>query len=180
MENENLDRIKRISGKFRCLFTVLIISIPILTLLFWLFFNDLSKEFINNNFLFVFTRPLPLSTLFLAFIVSLIPASVAIYGIFTLRKLFTLYEQGVVFAATNVVCIRKLGYSLIAWVIANLVYLPLISVVLTRNNLPGERSISAGISISDLATLIIGAIVLIISWVMSEASKLEDEQTHTV
>ena len=32
MENENLDRIKRISGKFRWLFTVLIICIPSLTL----------------------------------------------------------------------------------------------------------------------------------------------------
>ena len=179
MENENLDRIKRISGKFRWLFTVLIICIPILTLLFWLFFNDLPNEFINK-FPFVFTRPLPLSILFLAFIVSLIPTSVAIYGIFTLRKLFTLYEQGVVFSATNINCIRKLGYSLIAWVIANLIYLPLISVVLTRNNLPGERSISIGIGATDLATLMIGAIVLIISWVMSEASKLEDEQTHTV
>ena len=33
---------------------------------------------------------------------------------------------------------------------------------------------------SDVGTLIIGAVVLLVSWVMKEASKLEDEQAHTV
>ena len=179
MENENLERIKRISGKFRCLFNVAIVFIPVLTLLFWLFFNYLPKGF-TGVLLVKVTQFLPYSTLFLAFLVTLIPTSVSIYGIYTLRKLFTLYQQGIVFAEDNVNCFRKLGFTLIIWVVANLLFTPLMSIVLTYNNLPGERSVTVGIGSSDLATLITGAIVVTISWVMSEASKLEDEQAHTV
>jgi len=69
---------------------------------------------------------------------------------------------------------------LISWVVANLLFVVLISIVLTFNNAPGDRMMVAQFGISDIGTLIIGAVVVLLSWVMSEASKLEDEQAHTV
>ncbi len=178
-DSENINRIQRVSGTFRLLFTVLIFCIPIITLLYWLFFNVLPVGF-TTDLPVVVNQTLPLKTLVLAFLISLIPAFVAIYGMINLQKLFTLYEKAIVFSGQNVKCFRHLGYALIYWVLANLVFTILISIVLTVNNSPGERMIVAQFGISDIGTLIIGAVIILVSWVMDEAAKLEDEQAHTV
>ena len=161
------------------MFTVLIFCIPVLTLLFWLFFNDLPEGF-TKDLPVVARQALPFLSLVLALLVSFIPASVAIYGLITLRQLFKLYENGIVFSTENVSCFRRLGYTLIAWVFANFIFVPLISVVISINNPPGARQLTVGFGSSDLATLIIGAIVILVSWVMHEASRLEQEQAFTV
>jgi len=64
--------------------------------------------------------------------------------------------------------------------VANLIFVTLISIVLTFNNVPGERLVVAQLGISDVGTLIIGAVIVLVSWVMKEASKLEDEHAYTV
>jgi len=179
MENNNIHRIQRVSSRFRLLFTVLTYCIPAFTLLYWLFFNHLPVGFTTHLPVEV-KQALPPKTLLLAFFVSLIPASVAIYGVINLKKLFSLYEKAIVFSEQNVKHFRCLGYTLISWVFANLIFVVLISIILTFNNSPGDRVMVAQFGISDIATLIVGAIVVLVSWVMIEASKLEDEQAHTV
>jgi len=179
MKNENIDRIQRVSRKFRLLFSALIFCIPITILMYWLFFNHLPIGF-KAELPVVVNQALPFKTLLLAFLVSLIPASVAIYGIINLKELFKLYEKATVFSERNVRCFRRLGYTLIYWVVANLIFVILMSTVLTFNNSQGERMMVAQFGISDFGTLIIGAVVVLVSWVMNEASKLEDEQAHTV
>jgi hypothetical protein len=119
-------------------------------------------------------------SLSLAFLASLLPVSVAVYGLGTLRSLFKLYENGIMFSSDNVRYFHRLGYVCIAWVIANAVFTTLISAIITFGNPPGERAIVAQFGTSDMANLIIGAIVLLISWVMDEGRKLEDEQAHTI
>ena len=179
MKNENMNRIQNVSGKFRILFTVLLALVPASTLLFWIFFNHLPED-LKTGLPVVANQALPLSTLALAFLTSLIPLSVVIYGLVTLKELFELYENEIIFSEKNVSCFRRLGFISIYWVIANMVFVTLISIVITFNNLPGEQVIIAQFGVSDIAMLIIGSIVVLISWVMNEASKLEDEQAHTV
>jgi DUF2975 family protein len=179
MENENLIRIQSVSGKFNALFSFLIICVPVSILLFWLFFNSLPAGFKND--LPVSTgNSLSFLTLSLAFLVCMIPGSVTVYALLTLKKLFKLYEKAVVFSASNVDCFRRLGYTLIFWVIAKLISMPLLSIVLSLANPPGERQLVAGIGATDIGTLVIGAIIVVISWVMNEACKLNDEQAYTV
>ena len=179
MENENINRIQRVSRHFRLLFTVLIFCTPVITLMYWLFFNNLPIGF-KADLPVAINQALPLKTLLLAFLVSLIPASVAVYGLIKLQELFRLYEKAIVFSKKNVECFRKLGYTLIYWVIANFIFVTLISLTLTFNNASGERVMVARFGVSDISTLIIGAVVILVSWVMSEASKLEQEQALTV
>lgn len=178
-ESENIKRIQRVSGTFRLLFTVLIFLIPAVTLTYWMFFNYLPAGFTAELPVAV-SQTLPLKTLLLAFSVSLIPVSVAVYAAINLKELFKLYERGIVFSEQNVNYVRRLGYALMSWVVANLLFVVLISIVLTFNNMPGERIIAAQFGVSDVGTLIIGAVVLLVSWVMKEASKLESELAHTV
>jgi Protein of unknown function (DUF2975) len=179
MVNKSLSHIQQVSDKFRLLFNVLIFSIPVLILTYWLFFNDLPIGF-KSELPVAASLPLPLSTLCLGILVSFIPACVVIFGIATLKELFTLYENAIFFSTKNVKCFRRLGYILISWTFANMMFTTLISLVISFNNPAGQRMISFGFDVADIANLIIGAVVVVVSWVMNEASKLEDEQAYTV
>ncbi len=178
MPNPNLLRIQRVSRRFRWLFNVLIISTPIATILFWVFFDELTQG--KMDLPITLYSPLSTTSLLLAGIASLLPMSITLYNLITLRNLFRLYEQGIVFAKENAQCFKRLGYSLIAWVIAHIIYIPLLSLALTFENPPGMRAITIQFGILEPLILIIGAIVVFISWIMREATKLEDEQAYTV
>jgi len=178
-KNENISRIQRVSAMFRQLFTVLIFFIPIATSMYWLLFNYLPSG-LTARLPVSASQSFSFSTLFFAFLISLIPMSVAVYGAINLKELFKLYEKAIIFSEKNVSYLRRLGYTLIFWVISNFIFTVLISIVLTFNNSPGERKMVAQLDISDIGTLIIGAVVVLVSWVMSEASRLADEQIHTV
>ncbi len=179
MENDNISRIQRVSGKFRVLFTALIFVTPVATLMFWAFFNALPED-AYHSLPVAFDQPLPFKKLLLGSLVSLIPLSVALYGLINLKALFSLYEKAIVFSEQNTQCLHRLGYTLIAWFFASLIYTPLISLVLTFNSPSVQQAIVVRIGLSDLSLLITGGIVLLASWVMQEAAKLEKEQALTI
>lgn len=183
MDNQNLHRIQRVSGRFIWLFRALILLIPLLTLFFWLFFNHLPEGFTEElpGIKAVDSREFTLTTRMFGFLVCVFPMSIAIYGLIKLTTLFRLYQKGVVFSVTNADCFRRLGYSLIGWVCAKMfLYWPLMSVVVTFNNAPGERLLMIAIGSPEIGLLLLGAIVVLISWVMREAARLEEEQAFTV
>lgn len=175
MTNPN---IRRISGRFKRLFVGIAVVAPLLTLLYWTLFNYLPQGL----------RPLQpyqiaeLSwhTAALAFLVSLLPLGVAMFGLLTLTRLFSLYEAAVYFSRETVRLFHQLGLTLILWVIATLLYTSLLSVVLTFNNPAGKRTLVATFEYGDLALLLMGGVVILVSWIMDEGRKLEEEQAHTI
>ena len=76
--------------------------------------------------------------------------------------------------------LNKLGYSLFYWVFGSVIYGSLMSVILSFNNPPGERIFAISFVGMDFLTLILGIIILIISWVMKEGYILADEHSQTI
>jgi len=178
MDNHDVKRIQRVSRRFRVIFVGLMFGIPLLDAGYWLFFNQLHNALIEIPF--EVSQELSLLTRTLAFLVSLLPVGVATFGVYTLARLFALYEKAAIFTAENVKLFRTLGYTLLLWVVARLIYLPLLSLTLSFNNPPGQRIVVAGFYLIDVTALVTGAVVLLIAWVMDEGRKLEDEQAHTI
>ena len=178
MENQGLLRIQRVSHRFRLFFAALVLILPLLTLIYWLGFNHFPQEFVPMPVRA--EAELPLLSRILAFVISMLPIGVVIAAMYILARLFSLYEKGIVFSTQTVRCFRRLGWVLMCWVVASLFYLPMLSHVVTAVNPPEQRLVVAQLGLSDIAVLVMGAIVLLISWVMDEARKLEDEHAHTV
>lgn len=176
---DGLDHIRRTSRRFRLLFQFLIVVIPGVNVLFWALFNHLPAGFLQGLPVSP-AMPLPLPVLAAGFVASLLPLGVIIFGLVTMRRLFGLYEAGEIFSGENVRCFRHMGYTFIAWVLANTVYTPLLSVIITAVNPPGQKSLVLQFGSPQMSALIAGGIVLLIAWVMEEGRKLEDEQAHTV
>lgn len=179
MKGNNLERIQNVSGKFKILFTALIFIIPATNLIFWLSFNYLPVGF-TIQLPVPTSQPLSIDIRLLAFLASSISDILIIYGLFHFKKLFSLYEQGIVFTQKNVQCFHRIGLSVIGFFVACLIQTPLLGLALTMHNPPGERMLTLQIGSQNISTLIMGATILLISWVMNEAAKLEHEQTHTV
>ena len=177
---ENSQRITTVSRNLRRTCTGLIYGLPIACALVWTFFNRL--------YTLVPMIPLPVHvnpdltalTRFLAFLVDLIPLGAVIYGLQKLRSLFGLYENRMIFTEQNVDCFRSLGRALILWVIGDVVRNSLLSVVLTINNPPGQRVITFGLYSADFTAIFVGIVILVISWVMDEGRKIQEDQALIV
>ena len=178
MQNQDRERIKRVSKCFRWLFTMLAVAMPLVAFAYWMAFNHVPQEFIPLPAEAMVE--LPVATRLYGFIVSMLPVGVAIAAMHVLSRLFRLYEQGIVFSTTTVKYYRHLGIIIMLWVLASFLYLPMLSHVLTYLNPPDHRVIVAQFGMSDLAALLMGGVIILISWVMDEARKLEEEQAQTI
>lgn len=173
----NMLHIQRVSRAFRFLFLGWFICTPIGYGVFWLGINHVPVSFIRHDF------PIPGSLLPLSFslrcaalAISLLPMCVQLSGLWTLIRLFTLYGQGSIFTVRHVKYFRRLGYILLLWTGAGILYRALIGIVLSWVASPGQVTLSLGLTSTNLTAFIIGGIVLVIAWIMDEGRKLADEQ----
>jgi len=97
-----------------------------------------------------------------------------------LIKLFALYAEGKFFTKNNVACFRHLGLVILFGKAASLLLNPLTSYVITRIQDPTNPIFYYSIRINDISIIIFAIFLLIISWIMGEAVKLQEEQELTV
>jgi hypothetical protein len=91
-------------------------------------------------------------------------------GIAVLYRLFKLYEQGMIFTPANVQCIKWMGvWGLAAWALSNVIEL---SKLITCD--------SADVNLGITSPFFAGILVLLISWIMEEGGKIQEEHALTV
>jgi hypothetical protein len=91
-------------------------------------------------------------------------------GIAVLYRLFKLYERGIIFTPANVECIKWLGlWTLAGWALSNAVE---ISKLITYD--------SADVNLGLTTTFFGGVLVLLMSWIMEEGGKIQEEQALTI
>jgi hypothetical protein len=173
---DNSQRITTASRRLKKVCSGLIIFLPLINAVFWVFFNPLRAIGFPVSLPIPVNYDLPGLTRFLAFLVELIPLSAVVYGLLKLRALFMLYQNGMIFTAKNVSCFRSLGRTLIAWMICDVIRNALLSVVLTMNNPPGQKIFTVGLNSADFTGIFVGIVIIIIAWVMDEARKIQEDQ----
>lgn len=180
-----MKNIKRVSRCFRLLFQALFIMLPLLTIYAWaypgplvLFNHMIVLNFIPDDHLI--TQPLSVTTKMIGFLVGLIPTSIHLLILYFLIKLFRLYEHGIIFSQINVTTIRNIAYGLLAMEIVDPIYQALISITLSWSHAPGHRVISIGLSGVNIAIIFVAILMILISWIMAEGYRLQEEQNHTI
>ncbi len=110
-------------------------------------------------------QPIPAYSLGLGFLSSMLPGGLMVYALWQLRALFGLYGRGQIFTAENARRLRRFALAVLA---------------VTLGNPPGQRLLSVGFSSSQLVTLFMGAMFLVIAWVMDEARELAEDQAQII
>lgn len=199
----NLDKIKRLSKLVKFICVVLLLIIPIIDAIFWIFCTPVIENipaqtraqqkspdtntyltwqipnmpigFTKTNNLFSSLNKTTLSSkerLF-GFISDLLPMLINMFLIAILISLFKLYASGIIFTMENVRCYQYLGWLLILKPFIISLY---DSLLYSLANYPGF-SIGFG---NDIVATFTGLVVLIISWVMAQGYKIEEEQAYTI
>lgn len=183
-----IQRIKKISKFFRILFQIAFVLQPILLCIFGykLLFNHFMG-FPQLNFTMIFFPPakhviFPLSpaTRIYAFLLSTIPVIISEIMLYFLIKLFYLYEKAEIFTLQSVKYIKYVGYALLVRQIINPLYQFTSGAILTWNNPPGQHYAEITFTGSNLVTILIALLIILISWIMAEGYKLHEEQKYTI
>jgi len=183
-----MNKIERVSLFFRVLFQLLFIALPILLMIAWsnspdslvLMGGIIDMSFIPRAYSHAILHVLSPEERLLGFVISAMPMVVELYILYSLIKLFKLYEKGEIFSINNVRYIRNIGYSLLATQIINPFYEGLMGVALTWHNPHGHRFATVTIDQTNIGILFASLIVILISWIMAEGCKLREEQQLTI
>lgn len=181
IENPNLVRIQIISRRIQRVLLVAMLIPPIVLACYWIFYNEVPASAQAGPRLDIsIVGAVPGFSRAMAFCVTMASASIGLWGVYTLIRLFRLYESGRIFGAENVACFRTFGRVLIAQAIANVVMTPILSVILTLHNPAGQKQLALSIGSGPLMAILAGFIVLVIAAVMEEGRKLEEDRRLTV
>ena len=175
---QNEARIRRAGAMLRHFCAVMIVTIPVGAAAYWALVTEESQwlPYVVGDL----TVALTPTSRAAAFLVTLVPGAVLMWAFWTLRRLFSLYSAGQYFSRDTVRCFRHLGLAALVWMISNLVHGALLSLSLTMANPPGERAVAVSGTGVDLTALFAGLVLLVLSWVMDEARRLDEDQSQIV
>jgi len=183
-----MNRIKKVSQFFKIIFQLIFIALPILLIVSWYYaptelvtlYGFVHMDAIPANYRKALLHTLSTNEKMLGFLVSTIPMMVYLYILYTLIKLFSLYEKGEIFSIQPVRHIRNVGYALLATQMIEPFYEFAMGIVLTMHNPPGHRFASITMNQNNVGILLTALMVLLISWIMLEACQLKDDQRLTI
>jgi hypothetical protein len=98
----------------------------------------------------------------------------------SLIKLFGLYQQGGIFTVNHINQLRNIGSCLLVWPVFDLLYPSLIAVIFRIFGLSPSLLLVFSIDTDQLITLLIGLIIFVMSWIMMEGVRLQQEQELTI
>ena len=142
MKDRSLSRIKTVSAILKWLFILAMIVVPILYVLFWAFNTHVFSKSLGVSVIPSFPvdslgQEMPAEIRVAGFCVSLIPMIFFIVKTLFLVKLFRLYEKGIIFSFDNVRNMRRLGWTMLLWELANPFYQILLTFILSSGNPSG-------------------------------------------
>lgn len=177
------NKIQRVSKFLRVIFQIAFVVWPLMLALYWVLLlhhgaNNLLVDFIPKGTEIL--HPITRTDAFLGFLIGLLPTTIGMIIIYFLIKLFKLYEQGKIFTLSNVEYLRKIGTFMLINEGAGFIYDALITFVLTMHNPKGHWVSSFTFSNYDLYAIFTAIMVIVISWIMAEGCKLNEEQQLTV
>lgn len=177
-----MNKIKRLSTIFKFVFFSLFLLYPLVAMVFWIS----PETFMNYGLSFIpkdtkILHALSWSDKSMGFLIALVPNIIVTVIMYCLFKLFTLYEQSKFFVVESARYLRKVGFLLlINDLILPFIVDPLMQLAITIHNPPGQRYTSVTVSTSDLYGIFTALLIILISWIMVEACKIQEEQQLTV
>lgn len=185
-----MNKIERVSRFFRGLFQIAFIWSLLSELTCWMIFPK-TKTFSWQGFSYTvmavpeayaqkIMHTVTLSEKLLIFSIGLVPFLLKLGLIYFIIKLFKLYEKGEIFTLQNVKYIRKAGYALLLNELISPIYQFMVGIILTIKNPAGYRYASVTFTQYNVGMVLTALMIILISWIMVEACKLNEDQQLTI
>lgn len=162
--------IKTISRTLRILFQIVFILVPLFTTFYWIYYKSLASAGIQPDLPVINSELVTnASTRYMAFLVSLLPTAIIMFGLHHIILLLKSFEAGKLFHASNPKRIIKIGVTLLALVIMGVAYDALISFVMTFHNPAGHHVIAISLGMNDFNALIMSGVIIMVGIIFKEA-----------
>ena len=112
--------------------------------------------------------------------ITAVPVGVLLFGLWQVRALFLNFANGHVFTPASARLLRNFAGSVLAQAILGPLSSTALMLAFTLNNPPGTRQLVITLSSQDYLALIVGGVLLAVSWVMVEATRIADENASFV
>lgn len=195
-----MNKIKNVSIFFKIVFQIIFVALPVLLIISWIYAPDelvLLAGFVKLNAIpFTYRgmhtytaqgisgnailHTLTVGEKSIGCLVSAIPMMIEMFILYSLIKLFKLYENGEIFSINHVRYIRNIGYALLTGQLIEPFYQFVMGIVLTLNNPPHHRYAAVTLDQTNIGILLTAFLVILISWIMAEGCKLREEQQLTI
>ena len=175
-----MNKIQILSKQFRYVFQIIFYLLPVLNAIYWVAITDS-----NINQLSFSSMPFdqvvltPISRL-LSCMLTAIPISLLMFIFYQLACIFKNYSHKIIFCLENAKRYKRVGIALFILAFANFLTDALLSIVLSYQSMPGERVISIGIGAAQIYPVIFGLAIYIISFIMEEAHRIEEDHKYTI
>ena len=113
-------------------------------------------------------------------IFSMLPLSIWMYGLFNLRSLFRNYSAGQVFLSENARYIKRFAWMSIIGGGLSPLFGAIYSLILSMNHQMEDRFIEIGIGTTEIHTMMLGLVFVVIARVMEAAHRLSEENDQFV
>ena len=181
---DNLARVRRVSRVLTGLSVFFLVAIPIGLGALWATFDLWVPRGLTVLGMKLpetpLPSPMPVVSLALGFVISMIPGGLTMFALWNLRALFRLYARARLFTGENARRLQRFALAVLLLGALNPVCGAMISVALTFTNPPGQRVLSVTLDGSDMTTVFVGCVFLVIAWIMEEGRQLADEQAQIV
>lgn len=98
----------------------------------------------------------------------------------SLFKLFGLYRQGHVFTINHINQLRNIGTCLLVWPVFDLLYPTFLALIFRFFGLSESLPLAFSLGSDQLIKLLIGLIIFVMSWIMTEGQRLLQDQELTI
>lgn len=176
-----MTKIQTVSRRFRRLFQIMFFLMPVVLLGFVVFVIAAPLPSVIHVFKVAEYAMNPSrAMLALAVLMSYLPMLAFLLGLHQMIRLLRNYEQSRIFCLENIKLYRGLAWTIVLWVILDVLSQNLTVLMVTLNNPVGYRMFFAWYVGSYPTALVISGIIMLVSWVMAEAQKISDENAHTI
>lgn len=112
--------------------------------------------------------------------VTAVPIGVLLYGLWQARALFRDFAAGRVFTPDAARRLHLFAGAVLAQALLGPASSTGLLLAFTLGNPPGQRLLGIALSVNDYVALIVGGVLLAISWVMVEAARIADEHARFI
>lgn len=95
---------------------------------------------------------------------------------FFLFKLFSYYQQGIIFTIASISCFKNIGKTLLFWIVLNIFYPVLVSLFIRFTGFSDKLAIYLNIGSVEILYLVSGLVIYVMAWIMAMAIELKQEQ----
>jgi Protein of unknown function (DUF2975) len=112
--------------------------------------------------------------------ITAVPVGILLFGLWQVRALFLNFVDGHVFTLASARLLRDFAGSVLAQAILGPISSTALMLAFTLDNPPGARQLVITLSSQDYLALIVGGVLLAVSWVIVEATRIADENASFV